>query len=129
MLLIAISTLPVVIILGYVYYRDKYEKEPLGLLIKTFMGGILSAIVTLVVLTPLDGLFPVPDGILNNAIIKAFAWAAIPEELFKFMFLYWIVWKNRNFNENYDGIVYAVFVSLGFACLENIFYVFQHGAG
>jgi len=127
MLLILISVIPVLVILLYIYYRDKYEKEPLGLLLKAFTGGILSAIVTILVLSPMNGIFPEQSGVINNAFVRAFVWAAIPEELFKFLFLYWIVWKNRNFNENYDGIVYAVFVSLGFACLENILYVTQNG--
>ena len=38
-------------------------------------------------------------------------------------------WKNRNFNYRFDGIVYAVFVSLGFAAAENIMYVFNYGLG
>ncbi len=129
MQLIAISVLPVIIILFYIYRRDKYEKEPLGLLLKAFVGGIFSAVAVILLLSPLDGVFPAIESVINNALVNAFAWAAIPEELFKFLFLYWIIWNNRNFNENFDGIVYAVFVSLGFACLENIFYVTQHGMG
>lgn len=127
MQLITISVLPVIIILLYIYRRDKYEKEPLGLLLKAFTGGIFSAIAVILLLSPLNGIFPPIESVLNNALFNAFAWAAIPEELLKFLFLYWIIWKNRNFNENFDGIVYAVFVSLGFACLENLLYVTQHG--
>lgn len=127
MQLIIISVLPVIIILLYIYRRDKYEKEPLGLLLKAFTGGIFSAISVILLLMPLDGVFLPIENVFINAFVNAFAWAAIPEELLKFLFLYRIIWKNRNFNENYDGIVYAVFVSLGFACLENIFYVTQHG--
>ena len=129
MLLIAISVFPVIVILLYIYFRDKYEKEPLGLLLKAFMGGILSAIVTLLVLSPFDGNFSPFNAVVSTALFRAFVWAAIPEELFKFLFLYWIIWKNRNFNEYYDGIVYAVFISLGFGCLENILYVTEHGVG
>ncbi len=129
MLLIALSVIPVIAILIYIYYRDKYEKEPLGLLLKAFSGGVLSAIATLIVLAPFDDTLIPAGSLILAAFFKAFVWAAIPEELFKFLFLYWIIWKNRNFNEYYDGIVYAVFVSLGFACLENILYVTEHGVG
>ncbi len=129
MLLIVVSVLPVVLILFYIYYRDKYEKEPLGLLLKAFFGGVLSAIATILVMSPAGYFFPELEGVSANAFMMAFAGAAIPEEIFKFIFLYLIIWKNRNFNEYYDGIVYAVFVSLGFACLENILYVTQHGLG
>lgn len=129
MLLIFVSVFPVFFILIYIYYRDKYEKEPLGLLIKAFFGGVLSAIATLIVMSPASLFFPELEGVSSNAFLMAFAGAAIPEEFFKFVFLYLIIWKNHNFNEYYDGIVYAVFVSLGFACLENILYVNQHGLG
>lgn len=55
--------------------------------------------------------------------------AALPEELLKFLFLIWIVWKNRNFNEFFDGIVYSTFLSLGFAGVENVLYVANGGIG
>jgi RsiW-degrading membrane proteinase PrsW (M82 family) len=129
MLLITISLFPVIVILIYIYFRDKYEKEPLGLLLKAFIGGIFAAVVTILALAPFDGLFMPTDDVISGALLKSFLYAAIPEELFKFLFLYWIIWKNRNFNEYFDGIVYAVFVSLGFACLENVLYVTEHGVG
>jgi RsiW-degrading membrane proteinase PrsW (M82 family) len=129
MLLITISLFPVIVILIYIYFRDKYEKEPLGLLLKAFIGGILAAVVTILALAPFDGLNMPTDDVISGALLKSFLYAAIPEELFKFLFLYWIIWKNRNFNEYFDGIVYAVFVSLGFACLENVLYVAEHGVG
>ncbi|MFH1120531.1 MAG: PrsW family glutamic-type intramembrane protease [Bacteroidota bacterium] len=127
MMLLFISVLPVIFILIYIYYKDKYEKEPLGLLLKAFIGGVMSAGATLLLLIPLNGYDLQAGNVVAGAFIKAFGWAAIPEESLKFIFLYWIIWKNRNFNEYYDGIVYAVSVSLGFACFENILYVTQHG--
>ena len=57
----------------------------------------------------------------------AFAVAGFTEELFKFIALYLLIWRNPNFNEKFDGIVYAVFVSLGFAMVENIMYVLEGG--
>jgi len=128
-MLIAISVFPVLVILVYIYYRDKYEKEPLGLLMKAFFGGVLSAVATMLLFVPLHNIFPEFYNVTLNAFFRSFAGAAIPEEFFKFVFLYWIVWNNKNFNENFDGIVYAVFIALGFACLENILYVYQYGAG
>ncbi|KAF0198210.1 MAG: hypothetical protein FD166_1561 [Bacteroidetes bacterium] len=127
MMLLFISVLPVIIILVYIYYKDRYEKEPLGLLLRAFLGGVMSAVVTLLLLLPFNGYGIQTGNIVAGALIKAFGWAAVPEESLKFIFLYWIIWKNRNFNEYYDGIVYAVSVSLGFACLENILYVTQNG--
>ena len=47
--------------------------------------------------------------------------------LFKFLALYILIWANKNFNEKFDGIVYAVFISLGFALVENVIYVILGG--
>jgi RsiW-degrading membrane proteinase PrsW (M82 family) len=53
--------------------------------------------------------------------------AAATEEFFKFLVFMLVIWNNRNFNEKFDGIVYAVFISLGFAGIENVLYVFSYG--
>ncbi len=127
MLLIGVSVFPVIVILVYIYFRDKYEKEPLTLLIKAFVAGVLSALATLLALSLAAQVNLPESSAFTGALIKAFVGAAIPEELFKFAFLYLLIWNNRNFNEYYDGIVYAVFVSLGFACFENILYVTDQG--
>lgn len=124
------SLTPVLVLLLYIYKKDKYQKEPFGLLMKAFFGGILSGITTIVVLTLLSPLqithFNSP---LQDALYNAFCMAALPEELFKLLFLYWFIWKSEAFDEYYDGIEYAAFVGLGFAGLENIIYVMQGGLG
>lgn len=125
MLLLAISILPVIVLMIYIYRKDKYEKEPLGLLVKAFGCGILSALAVIIVLLPLGE--PQLFGDFFQSIFTSFFFAAIPEEIAKFVFLYLLIWNNKNFNEYFDGIVYAVFVSLGFACFENIIYVFGNG--
>ena len=61
--------------------------------------------------------------------VKAFIVVALVEEGLKFVVLYFMTRNNKNFNSLFDGIVYAVFVSLGFAALENIFYVLENGFG
>lgn len=128
MSLILISIFPVIIIMIYLYYRDKYEKEPLSFLFKAFSAGVLSAILTIVVLMPFGSLSEFKTGLpFVDAVKSAFLWAAIPEELFKFVCLYMFIWRDRHFNEHYDGIIYAAFVSLGFALFENFLYVFQMG--
>jgi RsiW-degrading membrane proteinase PrsW (M82 family) len=58
---------------------------------------------------------------------NAFFKVALVEEFSKFIFIRFILFRNKNFNEPFDGIVYAVMVGMGFATLENILYVFQYG--
>lgn len=124
MYLFFLALAPAFIIMTYVYFRDKYEKEPIKLILK---GILLGALI----------IFPV--GILENyliAIAKAYepipkaAWdgfivAAATEEVFKYLMVILLIWRNPNFNEKFDGIVYAVSVALGFATIENVFYVFS----
>jgi RsiW-degrading membrane proteinase PrsW (M82 family) len=62
-----------------------------------------------------------------EAAYQAFIVAGFTEELFKFLALYLLVWRSPSFNEKFDGIVYAVFVSLGFAAVENVMYVMDGG--
>ncbi|NLA25092.1 MAG: PrsW family intramembrane metalloprotease [Bacteroidales bacterium] len=58
---------------------------------------------------------------------NAFIVAATTEEFFKFFVIMIFIWRSKHFNEPFDGIVYAVYVSLGFALVENIMYVVQGG--
>lgn len=125
-ILLLMASLPVFAFLLVIYYRDK-KREPLSNIIKCFFGGLGAALITLLFLYPLKHI-PLPDSFINS-IFKMFLYAAIPEELSKFLFLYILIWKNKHFDQYYDGIVYAVTVSLGFAWIENIFYVLENGIG
>ena len=117
---------PVFIIAFYIYFRDKYEKEPLGMLAKALVGGMISVIPVIFVEQALMALMP-PMGKVGTAAWHAFVVAAFTEEIFKYLFLFLLVWRSRHFNEQFDGIVYAVFVSLGFALVENVMYVMEGG--
>lgn len=129
-ILLLISILPVIVLLVYVYLKDKNEREPWTLLLGAFMLGSFMAflVVSLGLVKALLGFDTIPF-IDNSAILKSFLEAAIPEECLKFLVLFLLIWKSREFNEHFDGIVYAVFVSMGFACVENILYVVQGGIG
>ena len=126
MILLITSLAPVLIILFYIYIRDRYEREPLGLLVRALLAGMLIVIPVIFVERFLVIVMPV-TGQIPSAAYNAFLVAGLTEETFKFMALLLLVWKSPSFNEKFDGIVYAVFVSLGFAAIENILYVAQGG--
>jgi RsiW-degrading membrane proteinase PrsW (M82 family) len=126
MLVLLASLAPVFIILFYIYFRDKYDKEPIGLLVKSLIAGMLVVIPILLVGKVLVGIAP-PMGRIGQAAYRAFIVAGTTEEVFKFLVLYLLVWNSPSFNEKFDGIVYAVFVSLGFAAVENVLYVMDGG--
>jgi RsiW-degrading membrane proteinase PrsW (M82 family) len=124
--LLVLSLAPVVVIAAYIYFRDKYEKEPLRLLLFALLVGGLTVIPILFLERFLDR-FTVLFPWLFAAAWKAFGVAAFSEELFKYLALYLLIWKSPEFNEKFDGIVYAVYVSLGFAAVENVLYVMDGG--
>jgi protease PrsW len=49
------------------------------------------------------------------------------EEFSKFIVLRFYIFQKKDFNEPFDGIVYSVVISMGFAMVENILYVVQGG--
>lgn len=126
--LLLISIAPVLIIAFYIYNRDRYEKEPLSVLIKALLTGIFIILPVAIIEYLLIRVAGDLEGI-QNAAYTAFIVAGLTEEGMKFLAFYFIFWKNRNFNEKFDGIVYAVFIALGFAAFENIIYVLAEGFG
>ena len=122
------ALLPIAILVYYIYHKDKKSPEPTGQLIKAFLFGILSVPVSFCISIPLGiiGLYPVEATSILGSISTAFFGAAIPEESAKYFMLLLLLRKNRYFDEKMDGIVYAVCVSLGFAALENIMYLFSN---
>ena len=127
LLLVAIA--PVVVVILYIYFKDKYEKEPKRLLLYNFLlGAIVSIIITTILYYGFDIVLPLHN---NNSIfqqfIKAFLIVGLTEEFSKYVIVRYFAQPNKAFNEPFDGIVYAVMVSMGFAATENIFYVLEGG--
>lgn len=125
--LFALALAPGAAIMLYIYLKDKHEREPLGLLVISFLYGGLSTVLTLFISWPVNALILTKEEDVVHQFINAFFKVALIEEFSKFFFVRFILFNNRNFNEPFDGIVYAVMVSMGFATLENVLYVFQYG--
>ncbi|MFZ5967897.1 MAG: PrsW family intramembrane metalloprotease [Bacillota bacterium] len=103
------------------YLTDRYDREPIGLLIKVFILGALSVIPTMFVERFLLSL-NIFSGVLEAA-FTAFIVAGFTEEFFKREVVIRTAYYHRAFDEKLDGIVYAVFSALGFATIENVSYV------
>ena len=125
--LLTVALAPGLAIVVYIYLKDKHEREPLHLLIISFVYGILSTAVTMAISMPLDFLIFLREDDVVDQFANAFFKVALVEEFSKFFFIRFILFRNKNFNEPFDGIVYAVMVGMGFATLENIIYVFNYG--
>ncbi len=128
LIILLIAVLPVYLIALFVYNKDK-DKESRKLLTKLFFMGMFSCLPAIVLEILLGIFFGDPnssDGLLL-LFIKTFICIALVEEICKWYFTYKITYKHEEFDHVYDAVVYAVFVSLGFALFENIFYVFLKG--
>ena len=127
-LIVLFAVLPVVLLLFYIYKKD-IDKEPRGTLKKVFLGGMATVIPVCIIELFVTEDYPteyIPSFYIT--FLTVFVTIGIVEELFKWLVVYKWVYKRLEFNHVYDGIVYGVFASLGFACVENICYLFQYGA-
>ncbi|HLP46595.1 MAG TPA: PrsW family glutamic-type intramembrane protease [Candidatus Kapabacteria bacterium] len=127
--LLLLALLPGLVLLYIILFMDRHEKEPLGLVIKTMLLGALSVIPVAFLEKTLEGLPIYSADKIIDAVITSFIQVALFEELAKLSAVFLVAWKNENFNEENDGIVYVGASALGFAMLENVFYVLTHGLG
>lgn len=130
--LILLSVAPVVFF-GYLIYEMDFDKEPTSILVRLFLCGIGATFLTFILTDILKTIIPFfknDPGIYSiyQLIPYVFIGIALIEEFSKWIFVYKLEYNDKEFNHLYDGIVYAAFVSLGFACLENILYVLKFGA-
>ena len=130
-ILIAAAVIPALWLLRFVYKHDRLEAEPPQLLLSLVLQGVFAT--TIAKLLERAGMWAVdliaaPNTVLNS-ILLYFGVVAFAEEGAKYFLLRRRTWGIRDFNCRFDGVVYAAFVSLGFALWENIGYVFMYGMG
>ena len=130
-ILIAAAVIPAIVLLRFVYKEDRLDKESPGLLLSLVIFGILStfaAIVTEQIGEAILGILLPQNSTAYNALLY-FVVVALSEEGFKYLLLKKRTWYSGEFNCQFDGVVYAVFIALGFALWENISYVLMYGLG
>ena len=128
-ILILAAIIPAVFLMVKVYKSDRLEKESPHMLWTLVKAGILSALLALVeerICSYILNSFLDASSIAYN-IILYFVIVAGAEESSKYVFLRRNTWRSSEFNCQFDGVVYATFVSLGFALWENISYVLSYG--
>ncbi len=142
-LLTCAALLPALILCIYVYRKDRVEKEPLVLLLSLLALGAISCypaaeLETLMgkwLVKLFEPYGSMKDGVLQLSsgyyklyqVCNNFGRIALVEELCKWTVLMVVTARNKNFNCVFDGLIYAIFVSLGFAALENVMYVLKYG--
>ena len=130
-ILISAAVIPAIALLVYVYRADTIEKEPPQLLARLVLMGIISTsiakLLEYVGVFALNALFRT-ESFLYLALLY-FGVVGFAEEGAKYVLLKRTTWDSPYFDCRFDGVVYAVFVSLGFALWENIGYVMANGFG
>lgn len=129
-LLLLAALVPVVILLWFIFKKDSTQPEPVRMLLKAFMYGMLSVLLSFVFSMPTAEFFeleisPETYSSIGEAVADAFLLAAIPEEVAKLIMLWLLLRKNPFFDEKFDGIVYAACIGLGFAGFENVMYLVE----
>lgn len=125
--LIGIALAPGAAIGLFIWLKDQYEREPLKHMFISFMLGVLSAVPAVLLSIGLGLLFPVDYSSLISVAVFAFITVAFAEEFAKFLVLRFYAFRQKEFDEPFDGIVYGTIISLGFAGIENILYVSDGG--
>ena len=125
--IVLIAVIPALIMMIFIYFQDNHEREPLGLLLKIFGLGVLSAVPSIICEAIAEKLINVTFGgtFLIYHMVTAFFGVAIIEEGFKFLAAYMVTWRNKHFNYKFDGVIYCLFGSMGFAAIENVLYLFR----
>ena len=124
LLVLVVGILPMVVYALVLWWFDRYEKEPLGLLIASFLWGAIPAIIfsliaELILDVPISYFVePVTASLLGAAVV-----APVAEEVFKGLaLLFLLLFFRREIDSLLDGIIYGGLVGFGFAAVENVFY-------
>jgi len=120
--IISAGIAPGLALLSYFYLKDQYESEPVPLVLRSFIFGALLVFPIMFIQYVLD-----VEAVFDSQFLYTLVAVGFLEEFFKWFILFFTIYQHIHFNEHYDGIVYGVAVSLGFASLENILYLFANG--
>lgn len=138
--ILAWGLVPPILLIIYMYHLDKIEREPVGLIIKTFIFGMLSVIPAILweIIGEYIVLFILPDSLVYRTdmsdysviyyFLEMFFVVAIAEETSKRALATLSVWKNPEFNFRFDAVIYYTTSALGFAAAENILYMTDYGS-
>ena len=127
LILIAAAVIPAIVLLVKVYRSDRLDQEPPRLILQLVLMGILATFTAMIGEWIGNRLLNAVNNSALAEVLLYFVVVAGCEEGSKYFFLRRLTWYEEAFNCQYDAVVYAVAVALGFALWENISYVFQYG--
>jgi protease PrsW len=112
------------------YTMDRYEKEPLKLVVGVFLWGAIAAVIGALILSLLYqvGIYAVTEDEALTELAGGSIVAPVVEEIYKgvAVLLVYLLWRHE-FDSLLDGIIYAGITALGFAATENVLYLYFAG--
>ncbi|WP_079530632.1 glutamic-type intramembrane protease PrsW [Halobacillus hunanensis] len=122
MAILTVAIAPAIALMTFIYLSKRIELEPLPLIIRMFIFGALLVFPLLFIQYAFES-----EGLFQTPLLKSFFLAGLLEEFFKWFVFMFVIFYHTSFDHHYDGIIYGVAISLGFATLENIIYLFANG--
>ena len=123
-MLFQLAASPAAMLALFIFFKDKYEKEPYFMLVTCGLFGFISCGYVLALDLAIEHI-PIKQG----SLFSVFVLSAGTEELIKLIFVFFLNFKNKQLNEPFDAVIYSSYVCLGFAWAENIIYVFSPELG
>ena len=119
--LLVVSFVPGLLWVYFFYRKDKYDPEPIGLVLKSFLYGILAVFPAVLFEYPFSKIIAQPPNLFVLLLLTILV-IGLVEEVMKYVVIRYTVYKSDEFNEVVDGIIYMVSAALGFAAFENLLY-------
>ncbi|WP_174613621.1 glutamic-type intramembrane protease PrsW [Virgibacillus ihumii] len=119
--IISAGIAPVFALMSFFYLKDRFS-EPITLVVKTFISGAALVFPIMFIQYALHA-----ENFSDNNFIQSFLLIAFSEEFFKWFIFIFVIYNHTEFDTHYDGIIYAVSISLGFATVENVLYLVTNG--
>lgn len=121
-ILLSAAIAPGLALFSYFYLRNQMATEPRRTLLHTFIYGAILTFPILFVQYVLT-----EEGVFQSVLIQNVLFSSIVEEFFKWFILVIVIYHHIEFDDPYDGILYGVGISLGFATVENVIYLLTYG--
>lgn len=120
---ILLGLAPSMVWMYWIWRKDRFQREPVGMVLGLFFGGgLIAVMLTLVAVSLYDGMVPATE---EAPITNMLLTAALPEELFKLLPVLLFAWRSKHWDEPFDGIVYAGATALGFNLIESVLYMLE----
>ncbi|MBR2712750.1 MAG: PrsW family intramembrane metalloprotease [Bacilli bacterium] len=128
LIVLLITILPSVLLLSLILYSDRKSREPLSMILICILSGAFTICFSLIIdkliltLNLIDAsMFPSQN---SYSVYRIMVLAGV-EEYAKLLILHLFLYKNKAYDDIYDGFVYSSIIALSFSLIETVMYVFR----